>query len=340
MNYRGVNLLVTGGFGFIGSNFIHYLANNYHQDYFVLNVDNLSFAADQDNLQQINPNLSYQFRLGDVSDKAFMLELLREYRIDTIIHFAAESHVDRSITHPGVFVHSNVLGTYSLLEAARHYWLQQKNLTAEQCLFYHVSTDEVYGSLQASDPAFTEDSPYLPNSPYSATKAGSDHLVRAYSHTHGLPTIMSHCSNNYGPRQHREKLIPKIIESCLRNEPIPIYGDGSNIRDWLYVDDHCRAIHQLMLSGQRGQSYNIGGNQEKSNRQVVQEVCALLNQLRPSPHGDYQKLISFVPDRLGHDWRYAINSSKLQQQLNWSPQEDFVSGLRKTVEYYLKIISA
>ena len=333
MNYQARNIMVTGGCGFIGSNFIHFLAAH-NQNYRVVNVDNLSFAANPNNVADLPEHFDYYFIQADIIDKNKMLELLIQYDIDTIVHFAAESHVDRSIADPGAFVYSNVVGTYALLDAARTYWLEQKKWDDKQCLFYHVSTDEVYGSLGLLDAAFTENTAYAPNSPYSASKAGSDHLVRAYHHTYGLPVVMGNCSNNYGPRQHAEKFIPTIIHACLTEQLIPIYGDGSNIRDWLFVLDHCAAIYYLIAQGVRGETYNIGGNQEKNNLEVVAAITQLLDRMRPSTLGPYERLMNFVPDRLGHDWRYAIDAHKLQQ-LGWQPQFNFSSGLEKTIEYYL-----
>jgi dTDP-glucose 4,6-dehydratase len=333
MTYQARNILVTGGCGFIGSNFIHFLAEH-DQNYRVVNVDNLSFAANPSNLDQLPQTFHYQFYQADIVDKETMLNILTQHEIDTIVHFAAESHVDRSITDPSLFVRSNVLGTAVLLDAAKSYWFDQKKLEKDACLFYHVSTDEVYGSLGLHDPAFTEQTPYTPNSPYSASKAGADHLVRAYYHTYGLPTVMGNCSNNYGPRQHDEKFIPTIIHACLQEKLIPIYGDGSNIRDWLFVLDHCAAIHHLIKNGQRGETYNIGGNQEKNNLEVVTTIIQLLDQLKPSTAGSYERLMQFVKDRPGHDWRYAINPQKIQQS-GWQPEFDFVSGMKKTLAHYL-----
>lgn len=333
MNYQARNIMVTGGCGFIGSNFIHFLAEH-NQNNCVVNVDNLSFAANPKNTAHFPEDFHYHFVQADIIDQDKMLELLIQYDIDTIVHFAAESHVDRSITDPGAFVYSNVVGTYALLNAARLYWLEQKKWDDTQCLFYHVSTDEVYGSLGLLDAAFTEKTAYAPNSPYSASKAGSDYLVRAYHHTYGLPVVMGNCSNNYGPRQHAEKFIPTIIHACLTEQLIPIYGDGSNIRDWLFVLDHCAAIDYLMRHGVRGETYNIGGNQEKNNLEVVAAITQSLDRMHPSSLGPYERLMHFVPDRLGHDWRYAIDAHKLRQ-LGWQPQFNFTSGLEKTVEYYL-----
>lgn len=334
MTYTPKKILVTGGCGFIGSNFIHYLTEQAPQ-FQVFNLDNLSFAANPENLKDLPSTARYEFIHGDITDKALVKRILQEHDIDTIAHFAAESHVDRSITDPGSFVHSNLVGTYSLLEMARQVWLTEKKWTDKDCLFYHISTDEVYGTLGPNDPAFTEETAYAPNSPYSASKAGSDHLVRAYFHTYGLPMVMSNCSNNYGPRQHGEKLIPTIIRSCLNAQGIPVYGDGSNIRDWLYVMDHCQAIYQLIQKGIRGECYNIGGNQEKNNLTVVKTICQWLDEIKPRAQGTYADLITFVTDRLGHDWRYAINPSKMEA-MGWKPKETFESGIKKTIEFYLK----
>ena len=331
MTYHPKRLLITGGCGFIGSNFIHYVAKH-HPALEMINLDALRAGSDLSNIANLPPRLAYRFVKGDIADKNLVTQLLNDHEIDTIVHFAAESHVDRSITDPGSFVHSNLLGTYQLLEAARECWSKRYQLNPKNCLFYHISTDEVYGSLSRTDPAFTESTPYAPNSPYSATKAGSDHLVRAYQHTFGLPTVMSNCSNNYGPRQNGEKFIPTIIRSCLEEKPIPVYGDGSNIRDWLYVEDHCAAIDLIIQKGARGETYNVGGNAEKTNLEVVKAVCDLLDQRQPRAQGSYHDLMSFVTDRLGHDWRYAINASKLMA-LGWAPKENFASGLEKTVAY-------
>ncbi len=336
MIYYPKRFLITGGCGFIGSNFIHYLAKN-SPDAIVINLDKLGYGADLKNLKDLPSIFNYTFVQGDITDKNLVHELLTTHEIDTIVHFAAESHVDRSITDPASFLHSNVVGTYVMLEAAREVWQKKHQCDASQCLFYHISTDEVFGSLSLSDPAFTEATPYAPNSPYSATKAGSDHLVRAYYHTFNLPMVMSNCSNNYGPRQYQEKFIPTIIRSCLNNQRIPVYGDGSNIRDWLFVEDHCRAIDLIIQKGVRGETYNVGGNSEKNNLQVVEALCTLLDQKYPRKEGSYQALVEFVKDRAGHDWRYAINAEKLMR-LDWMPQENFSSGLEKTVDWYLQTL--
>jgi dTDP-glucose 4,6-dehydratase len=270
---------------------------------------------------------------GDICDRPLVDRLLREHAIDTIAHFAAESHVDRSITGPAAFVQTNLVGTFTLLEAARAAWLDGK--TADRCRFHHISTDEVYGTLKRDDPPFRETTPYAPNSPYSASKAGSDHLVRAYFHTYGLPVVTTNCSNNYGPFQHGEKFIPTVIRSCLLQKPIPVYGDGSNIRDWLYVEDHCRGIDAVIRGGKPGETYNIGGCNEWANLDIAKLICALLDERRPqrAPH---ERLITFVTDRPGHDWRYAIDAGKMDEELDWQPRETFQSGIAKTVDWYLE----
>jgi dTDP-glucose 4,6-dehydratase len=331
--YLPKNLLVTGGAGFIGANFVHYYQKQYPKA-FILVLDKLTYAGSRDNLINLpNPD-NYAFVHGDIADFALVMKLLAEYHIDTIVHFAAESHVDRSIADPSVFIQTNLVGTYTLLEAARKYWLEQKKFDSSNCRFHHISTDEVYGMLSKTDPPFTESTAYRPNSPYAASKAGSDHLVRAYQHTYGLPMTTSDCSNNYGPYQHAEKFIPTVIRACLAGKPIPIYGDGSNIRDWLYVEDHCAAIDIILRQGKIGETYNIGGNTEKTNLEVVHAICHLLQQLKPREK-KYQELISFVPDRPGHDWRYAIDNRKIKEELCWQPKETFFSGLEKTVLFEL-----
>jgi len=279
---------------------------------------------------------------GDICDRTLVDRLLREHEIDTIVHFAAESHVDNSITGPAVFVQTNVTGTFTLLEAARQYWLEEGGPSHASHLppdfkfrFHHISTDEVYGTLEQGDPAFTESTPYMPNSPYSASKAGSDHLVRAYHHTYGLPVTTTNCSNNYGPYQHAEKFIPTVMRSCLEQKPIPVYGDGSNIRDWLYVVDHCRGIDAVIHEGRLGETYNIGGCNEWTNIDIVRLICQRMDKLHPSPLTPYTSLISFVADRPGHDWRYAINAEKIIGELDWKPQESFETGIVKTIEWYL-----
>jgi dTDP-glucose 4,6-dehydratase len=330
--YQPRNILITGGAGFIGSNFIRYLlaADSAATLY---NFDALTYAGSLNNLENLPDASRHHFIQGDICNRELISDILQRYTIDTIIHFAAESHVDRSIRGPAPFIQTNVVGTFTLLEAARHYWQLQKNWDPTQCRFHHISTDEVYGSLTATDPAFTEQTAYAPNSPYSASKAGSDHLVRAYFHTYQLPVTVSNCSNNYGPYQHPEKLIPTIIRACQDGQTIPIYGDGSNIRDWLYVEDHCSGIYQIIQRGKVGETYNIGGNNEISNLELAKTICDLMDDLAPKarPH---QKLIQFVPDRPGHDWRYAIDIQKIKQELNWQPEVSFLEGLKRTMRFY------
>ncbi|MEM9243615.1 MAG: dTDP-glucose 4,6-dehydratase [Pseudomonadota bacterium] len=332
MKYTMKNVLVTGGAGFIGSNFIRCLLR-LPQAPMVINLDLLTYAGSKKNLQALPKADQHHFVQGDICDGRCIDNLFRQYNIDTVVHFAAESHVDRSISGPAPFIQTNVVGTFTLLEAARQYWLGEKKYNQQQCRFHHISTDEVYGSLNKEDPAFTEHTAYTPNSPYSASKAGSDHLARAYYHTYKLPVTISNCSNNYGPYQHPEKFIPTIIRSCLNNQCIPVYGDGSNIRDWLYVDDHCQAVINIISAGKVGETYNIGGNSEYSNLDVTGRICKLLDELKPKQNS-YREQIRFVDDRLGHDWRYAINHDKISQTLNWQPLEDFDSGLRKTIAFY------
>lgn len=332
MDHHPCNVLVTGGAGFIGCNFVrHLLATD--PAVRIVTLDLLTYAGSLDNLRELPDPTRHLFVRGDICDRTLVDRLLREHRIDTIAHFAAESHVDRSITGPAAFVQTNLIGTFTLLEAARAAWLDGK--TADQRRFHHISTDEVYGTLGRDDPPFTETTPYAPNSPYSASKAGSDHLVRAYFHTYGLPVVTTNCSNNYGPFQHGEKFIPTVIRSCLRQQPIPVYGDGSNIRDWLYVEDHCRGIEAVIRRGRLGETYNIGGCNEWANLNIVKQICALLDQRRPE-HAPHERLISFVTDRPGHDWRYAIDASKMKRELGWRPLETFETGIAKTVDWYLE----
>ena len=326
-------ILVTGGAGFIGSNFVlDWLA---HGDEPVLNLDALTYAGNMENFAALDGDARHVFVHGDICDRALIDRLLAQYRPRALLHFAAESHVDRSIHGPGAFVRTNVEGTFTLLEAARAYWNGLPPAEREAFRFHHVSTDEVYGSLGAEDPAFTETHPYQPNSPYSASKAASDHLVRAWLHTYGLPVLPTNCSNNYGPFHFPEKLIPLMIVNALAAKPLPIYGDGLNVRDWLYVKDHCSAIRAVLAKGRPGEVYNIGGWNERTNRQIVDAVCALLDELRPDPAGPYRRLISFVTDRPGHDRRYAIDARKIERELGWRPAETFETGIRKTVQWYL-----
>lgn len=327
-------ILVTGGAGFIGSNFVlDWLAAT---DEPVLNLDALTYAGNPDNLAAVRSNPRHVFVQGDITDRALLDALLAQHRPRAVLHFAAESHVDRSIHGPGAFVRTNVEGTFTLLEAVRAFWSGLDGSTREAFRFHHVSTDEVYGSLGPQDPAFTETTPYAPNSPYSASKAASDHLVRAWHHTYGLPVLTSNCSNNYGPYHFPEKLIPLMIVNALAGKPLPVYGDGLNVRDWLYVTDHCSAIRAVLARGRPGETYNIGGWNEKANVEIVRTVCALLDELRPDPAGPHARLITFVKDRPGHDRRYAIDARKIERELGWRPAETFETGIRKTVRWYLE----
>lgn len=333
--YQPQSMLVTGGAGFIGSNFIrHVLANN--TDINITNLDKLTYAGTLDNLKDLPHADRHHFIQGDICDANLVRHILQHHHIDTIVHFAAESHVDRSISSPQSFIETNVMGTFTLLEAARHHWFDIENKQKEQCRFHHISTDEVYGSLQPDDPAFSESTAYQPRSPYSASKAGSDHLVHAYHHTYGLPATISNCSNNYGPHQHEEKFIPTIIRSCLTSQSIPVYGKGKNIRDWLYVDDHCRAIMSILNNGTVGETYNIGGNNEWENMALVKLICRYIDKNHPQKQHS-ESLITFVTDRPGHDFRYAINDSKLRQQLGWQPHETLESGIKKTIPFYINL---
>jgi dTDP-glucose 4,6-dehydratase len=327
-------ILVTGGAGFIGSNFVlQWIANETSH---IINLDKLTYAGNPLNLATVVSDRRHKFLQGDICDRDLVAELLLTYRPRAIVHFAAESHVDRSIHGPDDFVRTNVNGTFSLLEESRAYWsgLDGEEKTAFR--FLHVSTDEVYGSLAATDPAFTEDTRYAPNSPYSASKAASDHLVRAYFHTYGLPILTTNCSNNYGPFQFPEKLIPLVILHALGGKPIPVYGDGQNVRDWLYVADHCEAIRLVLARGRVGETYNIGGQNELKNLDVVNTICSVLDELRPQASAQpHSRLITFVTDRPGHDRRYAMNISKIEAELGWRPRETFETGIRKTVQWYL-----
>ncbi len=333
MEHHPRNVLVTGGAGFIGCNFVRHLLAT-EPDARIVTLDLLTYAGSLDNLRELPDPARHTFVQGDICDRPLVDRLLREHAIDTIAHFAAESHVDRSITGPAAFVQTNLVGTFTLLEAARGAWLEGGK-TAEHCRFHHISTDEVYGTLKHGDPPFSETTPYAPNSPYSASKAGSDHLVRAYFHTYGLPVVTTNCSNNYGPYQHGEKFIPTVIRSCLLQRPIPVYGDGSNIRDWLYVEDHCRGIDAVIRRGKLGETYNIGGDNEWANINIAKLICVLLDQRRPA-HAPHERLISFVADRPGHDWRYAIDPRKMSEALSWRPAETFNTGIAKTVDWYLE----
>jgi dTDP-glucose 4,6-dehydratase len=328
-------ILITGGAGFIGSNFaLDWLANPAAEG--IINLDKLTYAGNLANLDSLKDNPRHIFVHGDIGDKALVGKLLEQHQPRAIINFAAESHVDRSIHGPAEFIETNVVGTFNLLECARAYWSSLTGPTKEAFRFHHVSTDEVYGSLSLTDPAFTEHNAYEPNSPYSASKAASDHLVRAWFHTYDFPVITTNCSNNYGPYHFPEKLIPLVILNALNNKPLPIYGDGQQIRDWLYVGDHCSAIRQVLAKGKLGETYNIGGWNEKANIDVVKTICAILDELKPRSDGkSYIEQITFVKDRPGHDRRYAIDASKVERELGWRPAETFDTGIRKTVQWYL-----
>ena len=331
-----MTILVTGGAGFIGSNFVlDWFRAPKNQSEKVVNLDLLTYAGNLENLKFLDGNAAHVFVKGDICDRPLIDALLVEHQPRAIVHFAAESHVDRSIHGPGAFMRTNVEGTFTLLEAARAHWSTLKGAEREQFRFHHVSTDEVYGSLKAGDPAFAETNPYEPNSPYSASKAASDHLVRAWHHTYGLPVVTTNCSNNYGPYHFPEKLIPLMIVNALAGKPLPVYGDGQQIRDWLYVTDHCSAIRAVLARGRLGETYNVGGWNEKANLDIVHTICRLLDELRPDTKGSYSRLITHVADRPGHDRRYAIDARKIERELGWRPAETFETGIRKTVEWYL-----
>lgn len=325
-------ILVTGGAGFIGSNFV--LEWFTRSDEPVVNLDLLTYAGHLSNLKQLDGDERHVFIRGDIGDRDLVGELLAKYKPRAVLHFAAESHVDRSIHDPGTFLHTNVMGTFTLLDEVRRYWLSLNATDRSAFRFLHVSTDEVFGSLVSDGPAFSETTSYAPNSPYAASKAASDHLVRAYHHTYGLPTLLTNCSNNYGPFQFPEKLIPLIIHNALHGMPLPVYGDGQNVRDWLYVGDHCCGIRDVLERGQIGESYNIGGRNERTNLEVVQMICATLDELEPLAR-PRSSLITFVADRPGHDRRYAIDASKVERALKWKPRETFETGIRKTIGWYL-----
>ena len=328
------NILVTGGAGFIGSAVIRYLINETNSN--VLNIDKLTYAGNLESLETVSNNPRYQFLHADICDKSAMTKAFQDFQPNIVMHLAAESHVDRSIDGPMDFIQTNIIGTYNLLEVARNYW---QNLTEDKksrFKFHHISTDEVYGDLEGTDDLFTEETSYSPSSPYSASKASSDHLVRAWYRTYGLPVVVTNCSNNYGPYHFPEKLIPLVILNALDGKPLPVYGDGKQIRDWLYVEDHARALYLVANTAKVGETYNIGGHNEKQNIDVVKTICTILDNIKPRTDGQsYAQQITFVKDRPGHDLRYAIDASKIQQELNWQPQETFESGIRKTVEWYL-----
>lgn len=328
-----MTILVTGGAGFIGANFVLDWIGAVGEP--VVDLDKLTYAGNLANLASLEGDARHAFVRGDINDRPLLAGLLAQHRPRAIVHFAAESHVDRSIHGPADFIETNVVGTFSLLEAARAHWSALGEPDKSAFRFLHVSTDEVYGSLGPQDPAFSETTAYAPNSPYSASKAGSDHLVRAYHHTYGLPTLVTNCSNNYGPFQFPEKLIPLMIVNALAGKPLPVYGDGQNVRDWLYVGDHCAAIRRVLERGRPGEVYNIGGAAEMKNIDLVRALCSTLDGLRPRASGTYADLITFVKDRPGHDRRYAIDAAKIRRELGWAPAETFESGLRKTVQWYL-----
>ena len=332
------SILVTGGAGFIGSNFVPYFTEKY-PEYRIINLDKLTYAGNLDNVKECEGMSNYTFVQGDICDRALIEKLFSEYDIRGVIHFAAESHVDNSIKNPGAFIKTNIEGTFTLLDVAYHYWMEAPHKVKqgyEDCRFHHISTDEVYGTL-GNEGIFHETTPYAPNSPYSASKASSDFIVRAYHHTFGMNVTTSNCSNNYGPKQHNEKLIPTIITNALAEQPLPIYGQGLNIRDWLYVLDHCKAIDLIYHNGIAGETYNVGGRNERNNITIVKTICAILDEKRPRHNGHkYEELITFVQDRAGHDFRYAIDATKLETQLGWKADETFDTGIVKTVEWYLK----
>ncbi|MBU1995089.1 dTDP-glucose 4,6-dehydratase [bacterium] len=331
------SILLTGTAGFIGSNFAPYFLEKYPQ-YNVINLDLLTYAGTLENLKECEGNPRYKFIKGDICNRELVEFIFNEYDIQGVIHFAAESHVDNSIKNPGVFVQTNVTGTFTLIDVAQKYWMKKPFEYKEEykgCRFHHISTDEVYGTLNETD-FFTEETPYAPNSPYSASKAGSDMIVRSYQETYGLNTVITNCSNNYGPKQHDEKLIPTIIRKALAGESIPIYGDGKNIRDWLYVLDHCKGIDIVYHTGKQGKVYNIGGRNERTNLQIVDAITTILDEKVPHANKSYKELITFVEDRAGHDRRYAIDATKLETKLGWKADENFESGIVKTIEWYLQ----
>ncbi|ACK69930.1 dTDP-glucose 4,6-dehydratase [Gloeothece citriformis PCC 7424] len=328
-----MKILITGGAGFIGSNFVHHWCNNYQSDRVVV-LDALTYAGNRQNIAPLEGRENFRFVHGNICDRALIDTLLREEEIETVAHFAAESHVDRSILGPDAFIQTNVFGTFTLLDSFRHYWTEKGR--PENYRFLHVSTDEVYGSLEPDDPAFTETTPYAPNSPYSASKASSDHLARAYYHTYNVPTIITNCSNNYGPYHFPEKLIPLMCINILLGKPLPVYGDGQNIRDWLFVLDHCKALDTVIQKGKPGETYNVGGNNEVKNIDLVTLLCELMDELAPDlPVKPSKQLITFVKDRPGHDRRYAIDATKIKTELGWTPEVTVEEGLRKTIQWFL-----
>lgn len=334
------HILITGGAGFIGANFVPYFIEN-NSDYHLVNLDLLTYAGNLDNVKEVKNHPRYTFVKGDICDRNFVEELFQKYQFHGVIHFAAESHVDNSISGPEAFIKTNVLGTFNLLDTSRKFWMSapnQYNAGFENSRFHHVSTDEVYGTLGETG-LFEETTPYAPNSPYSASKAGSDMIVRSYFHTYGMNVVTTNCSNNYGPKQHNEKLIPTIIRKAVTGENIPIYGDGKNVRDWLYVLDHCKGIELAFKKGKAGETYNIGGRNERNNLYIVDKVCSILDEMKPKASGSYKEQITFVKDRPGHDLRYAIDATKIETELGWKADENFETGIVKTVEWYLKKFS-
>jgi dTDP-glucose 4,6-dehydratase len=330
------NILVTGGAGFIGSNFVPYFVEN-NEDYHLVNLDALTYAGNLENVKEVEGHPRYTFVKGNICDRDFIDNLFHKYQFHDVIHFAAESHVDNSISGPEAFIKTNVLGTFNLLDAARKLWMNGPNeykTEFKNSRFHHVSTDEVYGTLGETG-LFEETTPYAPNSPYSASKAGSDMIVRSYFHTYVMNVVTTNCSNNYGPKQHNEKLIPTIIRKALTGENIPIYGDGKNVRDWLYVLDHCKGIELAFKTGKSGETYNIGGRNERNNLYIVDKVCAILDEIKPKQTGSYKEQITFVKDRPGHDMRYAIDATKIENELGWKADENFETGIVKTIEWYL-----
>lgn len=329
-----MNILITGGAGFIGSAVIRHIINS--TDHNVLNIDKLTYAGNLDSLSDIDQSPRYQFEQIDICNGDALQQVFERFRPNLVMHLAAESHVDRSIDGPAEFINTNIVGTYTLLEVVRHYWQALTDTEKRDFRFHHISTDEVYGDLEGTTDLFTESTPYAPSSPYSASKASSDHLVRAWQRTYGLPTIITNCSNNYGPYHFPEKLIPLVILNALEGKPLPIYGKGDQIRDWLYVEDHARALYKVVIEGEIGETYNIGGHNEKPNIEVVKTICQILDELQPRDNNEpYATLITFVKDRPGHDMRYAIDASKIERELGWTPEETFESGIGKTVQWYL-----
>ncbi len=329
------NVLITGGAGFIGSNFVRYLLKK-EAEVQIVNLDALTYAGSLENLKELPGAERHVFVQGDVADTELVVRLLREYAVDTVVHFAAESHVDRSIAGPGQFMRTNIIGTYALLEAARKVWLEERASAGGRFRFHHISTDEVFGSLQPGEAAWTEEAPYAPRSPYAASKAASDHLVRSYGHTYGLPYTLTNCSNNYGPYQFPEKLIPLVLLNAVAESPLPVYGDGMQVRDWLHVEDHSEAIYLVLTKAPDGATYNVGGGNQPPNLEIVETICGILDERKPRRGGkSYRELIQFVKDRPGHDRRYAMNAEKIRRELGWSPRHDLRHGLLETVEWYL-----